>query len=167
MIDWSEALNDVAVVDERGDQACAAVDQLTEATTDAFQAHPHAPVYASFPGCGPLIGARLLAEIGDDLGRFTVRGLRAYAGAAPLTWESSSSRTVRSPVGLRQSDPVTGLPRPLRPSPRAGRPLRRSIAESVWTAAVQPPLLPQERHPVPGRSSIPATLRIEHRTGRA
>ncbi|MDX3854882.1 IS110 family transposase [Streptomyces sp. AK02-01A] len=76
------------------DQACTAVEQLTEATTDAFQAHPQARVYASFPGCGPLIGARLLAEIGDDPDRFTVRGLRAYAGAAPLTWESSSSRVV-------------------------------------------------------------------------
>ncbi|MFJ8676275.1 hypothetical protein [Streptomyces sp. NPDC093589] len=31
---------------------------------------------------------------GDDASRFTVRGLRAYAGAAPLTWESSSSRVV-------------------------------------------------------------------------
>ncbi|MGW6742796.1 IS110 family transposase [Streptomyces sp. NPDC055025] len=76
------------------DQACTAVDQLTATTAGAFQAHPHAPVYASFPGCGSLIGARLLAEIGDDPDRFTVRGLRAYAGAAPLTWESSSSRTV-------------------------------------------------------------------------
>ncbi len=76
------------------DQACTAVDQLTLATTDAFRAHPHAPLYASFPGCGPIIGAGLLGELGDDPDRFTVRGLRAYAGAAPLTWESSSSRTV-------------------------------------------------------------------------
>ncbi|MEU8787585.1 IS110 family transposase [Streptomyces sp. NPDC048637] len=75
-------------------QACASAEQLTEAATTAFHAHPHAEIYASFPGCGPLIGARLLGEIGDDPGRFTVRGLRAYAGAAPLTWESSSSRAV-------------------------------------------------------------------------
>lgn len=38
------------------------------------------------PGVGALTGARLLAEIGDDLHRFaSARGLRAYAGAAPLT----------------------------------------------------------------------------------
>ncbi|MCZ1006806.1 IS110 family transposase [Streptomyces lydicus] len=75
-------------------QACASAEYLTEAATTAFHAHPHAEIYASFPGCGSLIGARLLGEIGDDPDRFTVRGLRAYAGAAPLTWESSSSRVV-------------------------------------------------------------------------
>ncbi|MEV6512939.1 IS110 family transposase [Streptomyces sp. NPDC051642] len=76
------------------DDVCATVEHLTEATGDAFHVHPHARVYSSFPACGPVIGARLLGEIGDDPDRFTVRGLRAYAGAAPLTWESSSSRIV-------------------------------------------------------------------------
>ncbi|MEU5429765.1 IS110 family transposase [Streptomyces olivoreticuli] len=77
------------------DQACRAVDDLTDQATAAFLAHPHAPVYLSFPGCGPLIGVRLLAEIGDDPLRFaTAKGLRAYAGAAPLTWASGSSSSV-------------------------------------------------------------------------
>ncbi|MEV4502606.1 IS110 family transposase [Streptomyces klenkii] len=77
------------------DQACRSVDDLTEQTTAAFLAHPHAEIYRSFPGCGPVIGARLLGEIGDDPARFaTAKGLRAYAGAAPLTWASGSSRSV-------------------------------------------------------------------------
>ncbi|WP_033346770.1 IS110 family RNA-guided transposase [Catenuloplanes japonicus] len=77
------------------DQACTTTDDLTTALTDAFLTHPHADIYLSFPGCGPLTGARLLAEIGDDPTRFTTaRGLRAYAGLAPLTWASGTSHTV-------------------------------------------------------------------------
>ncbi|RJL21037.1 IS110 family transposase [Bailinhaonella thermotolerans] len=78
-------------------QACAQVEQLTAQMTSAFEAHPHAPLYRSMPGVGPVIGARLLGEIGDDLDRFaSARSLRAYAGAAPLTWASGSTRTVRA-----------------------------------------------------------------------
>ncbi|MFB7630468.1 IS110 family transposase [Streptomyces sp. NPDC056149] len=77
------------------DDACTNVEHLTAKATDAFHAHPHAPIYATLPAVGPIIGARLLGEIGDDPDRFTTaRGLRAYAGVAPLTWESSTSRVV-------------------------------------------------------------------------
>ena len=77
------------------DHACIASDQLTDQLTELFSEHDSAPVYLSFPGCGPLIGARLLAELGDDPARFaTAAGLRAYAGLAPLTWASGSSRLV-------------------------------------------------------------------------
>ncbi|MEV7157196.1 IS110 family transposase [Streptomyces misionensis] len=77
------------------DQACRNVDALTEQVQDAFEAHPQAKIYLSFPGCGALTGARLLAELGDDPDRFAdARGLRAYAGAAPLTWASGSSSQV-------------------------------------------------------------------------
>ncbi|MFF2374784.1 transposase [Streptomyces xiamenensis] len=76
-------------------EACRTVDALTAKLTEAFSAHPHAPIYRSFPGCGALIGARLLGEIGDDPHRFdTARGLRAYAGANPLTWASGNTRAV-------------------------------------------------------------------------
>ena len=45
----------------------------------------------SFPGLGPLTGTEMLAEIGDDLSGFTDdRGLKAYAGAAPVTRASGS-----------------------------------------------------------------------------
>lgn len=70
---------------------------ITARTEELFRAHPNAPIYLSLPGCGALIGARLLAEIGDDLTRFeTPKGLRAYAGAAPFTWASGGSRAVTS-----------------------------------------------------------------------
>ncbi len=55
--------------------------------------HSDAEVILSFPGLGVQLGARMLAEIGDDRQRFTdARGLKAYAGAAPVT-RASGSRT--------------------------------------------------------------------------
>jgi len=57
--------------------------------------HPDAGIITSFPGLGPLTGARVLAEIGDDRSRFTgAKGLRAYAGAAPVTRASGKSIAV-------------------------------------------------------------------------
>ncbi|MGW5151736.1 transposase [Rhodococcus koreensis] len=40
----------------------------------------------SVPGLGPILAARVLAEVGDDPARFaTANGLRAFAGTAPIT----------------------------------------------------------------------------------
>jgi transposase len=84
---------------------CKAAEQLNEQVAALFAEHPQASVYRTLPGCGPIIGARLLAEIGDAPARFaTARGLRCYAGAAPLTWASGGSRAVsarRRAVNLR------------------------------------------------------------------
>ncbi|MBC7633850.1 transposase, partial [Aeromicrobium sp.] len=75
----------------------AAVDQLENALAVQFDQHPLAPVLRSAPGLGPLLGARLLAEIGDDPARFsTPGGLRAFAGTAPVTRASGRSRLVRA-----------------------------------------------------------------------
>ena len=57
--------------------------------------HPDAEIITSFPGLGPLTGARVLAEIGDDRSRFQdAKGLKAYAGAAPITRASGKTRSV-------------------------------------------------------------------------
>jgi transposase len=75
--------------------ACSNADDLAAAATDAFAAHPDAAIITSFPGIGGLTGARILAEIGDDRSRFAdARGLKAYAGAAPITRASGKSRSV-------------------------------------------------------------------------
>ncbi len=75
--------------------ACASTDDLAEATVEAFKAHADAEIITSFPGLGPLSGARVLAEIGDDRTRFTdARGLKAYAGSAPVTRASGKSVSV-------------------------------------------------------------------------
>ena len=77
------------------DAACASADDLEHAATESFNQHPDAGIITSFPGLGSLTGARVLAEIGDDRSRFQdAKGLKAYAGAAPITRASGKSRSV-------------------------------------------------------------------------
>jgi transposase len=78
------------------DAACAAAGDLEHATIESFNQHPDAEIITSFPGLGALTGARVLAETGDDRSRFTdAKGLKAYAGAAPITRASGKTRAVR------------------------------------------------------------------------
>jgi transposase len=73
----------------------AAVEQLEAALDAEFAHHPLAPVLRSAPGLGPILAARVLAEVGDDPARFTTaNGLRAFAGTAPVTRASGRSRYV-------------------------------------------------------------------------
>jgi transposase len=75
--------------------ACAAADDLERAATESFSLHPDAGIITSFPGLGALTGARVLAEIGDDRSRFQdAKGLKAYAGAAPITRASGKTKSV-------------------------------------------------------------------------
>jgi transposase len=75
--------------------ACTAADDLERAATESFNLHPDAGIITSFPGLGALTGARVLAEIGDDRSRFQdAKGLKAYAGAAPITRASGKTRSV-------------------------------------------------------------------------
>jgi transposase len=79
------------------DAACRAADELAAAAAEAFAAHPDAEILTSFPGIGPVTGARVLGEIGDDRDRFgDARGLKAYAGSAPITVASGKSLIVRN-----------------------------------------------------------------------
>lgn len=74
-----------------------AVEQLQSALEVEFDAHPLAPVLRSAPGLGPILAARVLAEVGDDPDRFTsAGGLRAFAGTAPVTRASGRSRQVKA-----------------------------------------------------------------------
>jgi hypothetical protein len=77
------------------DAACAAADDLEHAVTQSFNLHPDAGIITSFPGLGALTGARVLAETGADRSRFQdAKGLKAYAGAAPITRASGKTRSV-------------------------------------------------------------------------
>jgi transposase len=76
------------------DAACTAAEELAEAAIAHFEQHPDAKIITSFPGLGNLAGARVLAEIGDDRSRFAdARGLKAFAGSAPIT-RASGKKTV-------------------------------------------------------------------------
>ncbi|MFI5583343.1 IS110 family transposase [Streptomyces sp. NPDC051822] len=75
--------------------ACTAADQLAEAVEEAFPRHPDAEIILSFPGLGFQLGARMLAEIGDDRSRFAdARGLKAYAGSSPITRASGKKSSI-------------------------------------------------------------------------
>ena len=78
------------------DAACQSADQLEQQVVASFNQHPDAEIITSFPGLGPLLGARVLAELGDDPDRFAdARALKAYAGAAPITRASGKKISVR------------------------------------------------------------------------
>ncbi|WP_411285181.1 IS110 family transposase [Lapillicoccus sp.] len=72
-----------------------AVTSLESALSTEFDQHHLAAVLTSTPGLGPVLAARVLAEVGDDPNRFTTAaGLRAFAGTAPITRASGRSRFV-------------------------------------------------------------------------
>jgi transposase len=76
-------------------EACTAAADLEQAPTESFNQHPDAAIITSFPGLGALTGARVLAETGDDRSRFAdAKGLKAYAGAAPVTRASGKTTAV-------------------------------------------------------------------------
>ncbi len=61
----------------------------------SFEEHPDAAIYLSMPGLGPVLGARVLGEFGDDPERFvSAKSRRNYAGTSPLTISSGRKRTV-------------------------------------------------------------------------
>ena len=60
-----------------------------------FGRHPDAEIYLSQPGLGPVLGARVLAEFGDDPDRYTdPKARKNYSGMAPITRASGTKRVV-------------------------------------------------------------------------
>ena len=57
--------------------------------------HPDADIYLSLPRLGDVLGARVLAEFGDDPERYdTAESRRNYAGTSPLMVASGKKRAV-------------------------------------------------------------------------
>jgi transposase len=56
---------------------------------------PDAEIYASQPGLGVILGARVLAEFGDATGRYaTAKARKNYAGTSPITRVSGTKKKV-------------------------------------------------------------------------
>jgi transposase len=73
--------------------------ELERALGEHFDRHPDAEILRSLAGLGPVLGARVLGEFGDDPSRFSdARGRKAYAGTAPITRASGRSRVVLARV---------------------------------------------------------------------
>jgi transposase len=70
-------------------------DRLEAAMATRFDEHPDAALITSMPGLGPVLGARILGELGDDRARFAdAKSVKAFAGTAPVTRASGTKRVV-------------------------------------------------------------------------
>lgn len=60
-----------------------------------FGQHPDAEIILSQPGLGAVLGARVLAEFGDDHDRYaSAKARKNYAGTSPITRASGKKKTV-------------------------------------------------------------------------
>jgi len=60
-----------------------------------FGRHRDAEIYASQPGLGVILGARVLAEFGDDSDRYAdAKARKNYSGMSPITRASGTTRVV-------------------------------------------------------------------------
>jgi transposase len=81
----------VAVIDALVTQ----VEVLRGEVEAGFGRHPDAEIYLSQPGLGSILGARVLAEFGDDPDRYAgPKARKNYSGMAPITRASGTRRTV-------------------------------------------------------------------------
>jgi hypothetical protein len=68
---------------------------LEEQVSAGFGRHPDVEIYLSQPGLGMILGARVLAEFGDDPHRYAdTRARKNYSGMAPITKASGTKRVV-------------------------------------------------------------------------
>jgi transposase len=71
------------------------VEAMEEQVEAHFGEHPDAKVYLSQPGLGVVLGARVLAEFGDDKQRYAdAKARRNYAGTSPITRRSGKKTVV-------------------------------------------------------------------------
>jgi len=71
------------------------VADLEKEIDSSFKGHPDAKILRSLPGLGIVLGARVLAEFGDDPTRYVdARARRNYAGTSPITRASGKHRVV-------------------------------------------------------------------------
>jgi transposase len=71
------------------------LEQLTGQLQRHFEQHPDAEIVRSQPGLGVILGARVVAEFGDDPTRYAnPKARKSYAGTAPITRASGKRHLV-------------------------------------------------------------------------
>ena len=93
---WGETIGDLT---GDLDRIVAHRDQLEAGIEAAFLEHPLGKVLSTMCGFGPRTGARTLAEIGDPNRFANPARLAAYAGLAPVNWQSDRSASTRRKRG--------------------------------------------------------------------
>ena len=139
-----------------------------------FGQHPDAEILNSQPGLGPVLGARVLAETGDDPGRYaSAKSRKNYAGTSPITRASGRKKTVlaRYVHNDRLIDTLLSQAfSALRVSPGGTRLLRPPARPRRWAQSRPPPTrqpprrhparLPQNPHPLQRSDRMAATRAI-------
>ena len=78
----------------------AEIKTIEEQVAAHFGQHPEVEIYRSQPGLGDILGARVLAEFGDDPARYAdARSRKNYAGSSPITRASGKKKTVTATLG--------------------------------------------------------------------
>ena len=73
----------------------AQITTMEEQVEAHFGQHPDAEIYLSQPGLGVVLGARVLAEFGDDKDRYAdAKARKNYAGTSPITRQSGKKKIV-------------------------------------------------------------------------
>jgi len=71
------------------------IEELQAVVAEVFGHHPVAEILSSQPGLGMVLGARVLAEFGDDPDRYTdAKARKNYAGTSPITRASGTRKIV-------------------------------------------------------------------------
>lgn len=71
------------------------IDALETELESSFDQHPDTAIILSLPGIGTILGARLLAEFGDDPNRYAdAKARRNYAATSPITRASGKTHQV-------------------------------------------------------------------------
>jgi len=71
------------------------IDRLETELADRFEQHPDAKIIRSLPGLGMTLGARVLAEFGDDPNRYAdAKSRKNYSGMSPITRASGKHHVV-------------------------------------------------------------------------
>src|SRR3954447_25340822 len=71
------------------------INELGTVVAEHFGRHPDAEIYASQPGLGVILGARVLGEFGDDPDRYAdAKARKNYAGTSPITKASGARKIV-------------------------------------------------------------------------
>ncbi|GAA2352742.1 hypothetical protein GCM10010170_043680 [Dactylosporangium salmoneum] len=142
--------------------------ELGQVVADHFGRHRDAERYLSLPGLGPVLGARVLGEFGDDPHRYTDgKARRNYAGTSPITrapaaaescWPATpATGALPMPCTSGPSAPCAAHPAPRLlpvPAPARNRPPSRP-PPTQQPPRRHPPRLPQNQH----------HLRRSHRLG--
>ena len=127
-----------------------------------FGQHPDAEIYQSQPGLGPILGARVLGEFGDDPDRYASgKARKNYAGTSPIT-RASGKRKIVAARFIRNDRLIDALmaqalsalgsfarrPRPLRRRARPRHRAQRCPAQTRQPARRHPARMPQDPHPL-------------------